>query len=72
MPNEDADAQLNLSDAEWKDRLTPEQFRVCREKGTERAFAGKYDGCSEAGVYACAACGNALFDSDAKFDSGTG
>jgi len=72
MTNDETDPQANLSETEWRERLTPEQYRVCREKGTERAFAGKYDGCSEAGSYACVACGNTLFDSEAKFNSGTG
>ncbi|MFT6581946.1 MAG: peptide-methionine (R)-S-oxide reductase [Alphaproteobacteria bacterium] len=60
------------TDAEWRDVLTEEQFHVCREKGTERAFTGKYDGCKDAGVYACVCCGAELFTSDAKFDSGSG
>lgn len=52
--------------------LSPEQFHVCREKGTERAFSGKYWDCKEEGVYRCVCCGQALFGSDAKFDSGSG
>ncbi len=60
------------SDEEWRAELTPEQFEVCRRKGTERAFTGTYWDCKEPGVYRCACCGNPLFDSDAKFDSGTG
>ena len=60
------------SNAEWRAMLTPEQFHVCREKGTERPFTGKYDGCKDPGIYVCVCCGNPLFDSAAKFDSGTG
>lgn len=57
---------------EWKERLTPEQYRVLREKGTEAPFSGAYVHEGESGMYSCAACGNPLFSSDAKFDSGTG
>ena len=60
------------SDAEWKAQLTDEQFRVLRKHGTERAFTGEYNDDKQAGVYLCAACGNELFASDTKFDSGTG
>ena len=60
------------TDAQWRDMLTPEQFHVCREKGTERPFTGKYDGCKDSGVYGCVCCGSPLFESSAKFDSGTG
>lgn len=60
------------SDAEWKKILKPEQYEVLRRKGTERAFTGKYYNSKEKGVYLCAGCGNPLFDSDTKFDSGTG
>ncbi|MXO86945.1 peptide-methionine (R)-S-oxide reductase MsrB [Altererythrobacter aurantiacus] len=62
----------NLSEAEWRERLTPEQFHVLREKGTERAFAGKYDQNKAEGEYRCAGCGQILFESDDKFDSGSG
>ncbi len=61
-----------LSDEEWRARLTPEQYRVCRKQGTERAFTGEYWNTKTPGVYECVACGNELFDSETKFDSGTG
>ena len=64
--------KIQLSDAEWRERLTPEQYRVLREGGTERAFAGKYDKNKQAGEYRCAACGQPLFESDDKYDSGSG
>jgi len=60
------------SDAEWKKALSAEQYEVLRRKGTEGAFTGKYYNSKEEGVYRCAGCGNPLFDSEAKFDSGTG
>ena len=60
------------SDFEWIKTLSPEQYEVLRRKGTERAFSGKYYDSKEKGVYRCAGCGNPLFDSDTKFDSGTG
>ena len=59
-------------DEEWREMLTPEQYRVTREKGTERAFTGEYHDCKRDGAYRCRCCGAALFDSAAKFDSGTG
>ncbi len=60
------------NEKEWKEKLTPEQYKVLREKGTEPAFTGKYVSHHGKGVYACAACGAELFSSDTKFDSGTG
>jgi len=60
------------SEEEWRKVLTPEQFAVCRQKGTERAFTGKYSDNHEKGIYRCSVCGAELFSSDAKFDSGTG
>jgi peptide-methionine (R)-S-oxide reductase len=64
--------KIRKSPEEWRAQLSPEQYRVTREKGTERAFTGKYHDSHEPGVYRCVCCGNPLFDSDAKFDSGTG
>ncbi|MGH8165302.1 MAG: peptide-methionine (R)-S-oxide reductase, partial [Rhodanobacteraceae bacterium] len=60
----------NKTDAEWKQALTPEQYRVARRKGTERAFSGEYWDCHEPGVYRCVCCGAELFDAETKFDSG--
>jgi peptide-methionine (R)-S-oxide reductase len=64
--------KLEKSEAEWRAELTPEQFRVMREKGTERAFTGAYWATKDPGTYQCAGCGQPLFTSETKFDSGTG
>ena len=64
--------QLNLSESEWRQRLTPEQYHVLREAGTERPFAGRYNENKADGIYVCAACKLDLFDSVDKFDSGSG
>jgi len=60
------------SDAEWREQLTPEQYRITRQKGTEPAFSGKYYYFKGEGTYQCAACGNDLFSSDTKYESGSG
>jgi len=64
--------KIQKSEEEWKKELTPEQFQVCRMKGTERPFTGEYYKSKEPGVYKCVACGNELFDSETKYESGTG
>lgn len=61
-----------MSDAEWRQKLTPEQYRVAREHGTERAFSGQYWNNHDDGMYKCICCGEPLFDAGTKFDSGTG
>ncbi|MBI4120295.1 MAG: peptide-methionine (R)-S-oxide reductase MsrB [Parcubacteria group bacterium] len=66
------DEKVVKSKEEWKKELTPEQYRVMREKGTEPPFGGEYYYSKDRGVYRCAACGNELFSSDAKFESGSG
>jgi peptide-methionine (R)-S-oxide reductase len=64
--------KIEKSEQEWREQLTPEQYEIVREKGTERPFTGKYVDTKDDGTYACVACGNELFSSDTKFDSGTG
>lgn len=64
--------KIKKTDAEWKEQLTREQFEVTRKKGTERAFSGQYWNNHERGIYRCVCCGNELFSSETKFDSGTG
>jgi peptide-methionine (R)-S-oxide reductase len=64
--------KVSKTQEEWRSELTPEQFRVLREKGTERAFTGRYHATKDPGTYRCAGCGAELFSSETKFDSGTG
>jgi peptide-methionine (R)-S-oxide reductase len=65
-------SKIVKSDEEWRKQLTPEQYQVARRKGTEPAFTGQYWNHHEDGTYSCVCCGNPLFQSDTKFDSGTG
>ncbi|MGB7058997.1 MAG: peptide-methionine (R)-S-oxide reductase MsrB [Geitlerinemataceae cyanobacterium] len=64
--------KVRKTEEEWKEQLTPEQFKVTRKKGTERAFTGEYHNNKQQGMYKCICCGTELFTSDTKFDSGTG
>lgn len=64
--------KLHLTDAEWREKLSPQQYHVLREAGTERAFTGEYNANKAEGTYFCAGCGAELFDSDEKYDSGSG
>ena len=64
--------KIKKTDAEWRSKLTPEQYRVAREAGTEMAFSGKYWNTKDAGTYTCVCCGEPLFTSESKFDSGCG
>lgn len=63
---------MEKTEEEWRRELTPEQYHVCREKGTERAFTGEYHDCKEPGIYRCVCCGRELFNSGTKYDSGSG
>ena len=63
---------MDKDEDKWRKKLTPEQYKILREKGTEAPFSGKYVHTKDKGVYRCAACGNELFSSETKFDSGTG
>lgn len=71
-PDTDEQRDIQLSDEQWRERLTPEQYEVLRRQGTEPAFTGQYWNVKEDGVYRCAGCGAELFSSDTKFESGTG
>lgn len=64
--------KIEKTDEEWQQELSTEQFHVCRQGGTERPFSGKYNDFKEKGLFVCSCCGNPLFESDTKFDSGTG
>ena len=64
--------KMDLTDAEWREKLSPEQYAILRQGATERAFTGKYEKNKAVGEYVCAGCGQPLFESDAKFDSGSG
>lgn len=64
--------KLNLTEAEWLEKLGPERYQILRQAGTERAFTGKYEGNKDEGTYTCGGCGAPLFASDDKFDSGCG
>ena len=65
-------SKINKTEAEWKEQLTPEQFRITRKKGTERAFTGKYHDNKVEGIYKCVCCATELFTSETKYDSGSG
>ena len=71
-PMEAREYEISSTDSEWKGVLTDEQYRVLRKGGTERAFTGAYHATKEPGTYRCAGCGNPLFSSETKYDSGTG
>ena len=68
----DTPKKIQKTEEEWQDQLTSEQYRIARMKGTERAFSGEYWDNKEPGVYRCVGCGTPLFDSESKYDSGTG
>ncbi len=64
--------KISQTEEEWRQQLSPEQYQVCRAKGTEKPFSGKHYTCADDGIYSCVCCGTELFSSEAKFDSGTG
>ena len=64
--------KISKNEDEWQQQLSPDEFKICRKKGTEPPFSGDYWDTKEAGTYRCVCCGNELFDSNSKFDSGTG
>ncbi len=64
--------RVDKTEEEWKQELTAEQISICRQKGTEHAFSGKYYQCKDKGIYNCSCCGNPLFSSETKYDSGSG
>ncbi len=72
MATETETDRVEKTDEEWRAQLTPEQYAVTRQHGTERPFTGEYDGCKDAGTYVCVCCGQKVFDSKTKFNSGTG
>jgi peptide-methionine (R)-S-oxide reductase len=72
MPDDPTTPKLSKSEEDWMRQLTPEQYRVTRRKATEPPFSGKYNNCKTPGTYHCVCCGQPLFSSEAKFDSGTG
>jgi peptide-methionine (R)-S-oxide reductase len=72
QPDTGQPEDLQLTDEEWRERLTPEQYEILRRHGTEPAFTGRYWNVKDDGMYRCAGCGAELFSSDTKFDSGTG
>jgi peptide-methionine (R)-S-oxide reductase len=72
MTNNADDYQISLTEQEWKEKLTPEEYYILREKGTERPFTGQYDKLFQPGVYKCAGCGALLFTSESKYNSGCG
>ena len=67
-----SDEKVEKSEDAWREQLSADQFEVCRAKATERPFIGEYDDCKDDGIYRCVCCGNALFSSDTKYDSGSG